>query len=82
MMTELNIPYIIQVMVKSDNDANGSLKCTKKSVVNLPSIKTDYCGHQSIRDLGPKIWKLNLGELKEIDSLEHSKKKYFKFKKS
>ena len=55
MMTECHIPYNTQSMVKFEKDANGSLKCTKKSNFKLPSIKTVSCGLESIRYLGPKI---------------------------
>ena len=47
----------------------------KKSNFNLPGIKTVSYGFESIRYLGPKIWKLVPDELKGLTSLETFKKK-------
>ena len=58
-----------------EKDTNWNLKCTKKSNFELPAIKTISYGLESIRYLGPKIWKLVPDELKEITYLELFKKK-------
>ena len=80
MMTELHIPYDIWSTVKFEKDANGSLKCTKKSNFKLPSIKTVSCELESLWYLGPMIWKLVPNQLKEMNSLELFKKKKLMFK--
>ena len=47
----------------------------QKSNYEIPGIKTVFYVLESIRCLGPKIWRLISNELKELKSLELFKKK-------
>ena len=75
MMTEICVPYNTRSTTKVEEDHNGSLQCTKRSNYEIPSTKTVSYGLESIRYLGPKIWKLIPDELKELKSLELFKQK-------
>ena len=50
-----------------------------KNVTEIPGTKTVSYGLESIRYLGPKIWKLIPDKLKELKSLELFKEKVKKF---
>ena len=75
MATQTHILFNTRSTVKVEMEANRDFKCTKKSNFELPAIKTVSYGLESIRCFTPKIWKLVLGKLKEITSLELFKKK-------
>ena len=75
MMTEICIPYNTRSATKVEKDDKGSYSCFKKSNYKLPAVKTVSYGLESIRYLGPKIWKLVPDELKELTSIELFKKK-------
>ena len=75
MMTEICVPYNTRSTTKVEEDHSGSLQCTKRSNYEIPSTKTVSYGLESIRYLGPKIWKLVPDELKELKSLELFKQK-------
>ena len=51
---------------KVEKDDNGNLHCTKKSNYEILYTKNASYGLESIRYLGPKIWKLIPNELKEL----------------
>ena len=74
-MTEICVPYNTRSTTKVEIDDDGNYRCLKKSNFNLPAIKTVSYGFESIRYLGPKIWKLVPDELKGLTSLETFKKK-------
>jgi hypothetical protein len=75
MMTEICVPYNTRSTTKVEEDHSGNLQCTKRSNYEIPSTKTVSYGLESIRYLGPKIWKLIPDELKELKSLELFKQK-------
>ena len=65
-MTEICVPYNTRSTTKVEIDDSGSFQCTKRSNYEIPSTKTVSYGLESIRYLGPKIWKQILDELKEL----------------
>ena len=83
LMTEICVPYNTRSTTKVEIDDSGSFQCTKRSNYKIPSTKTVSYGLESIRYLGPKIWKLIPDELKELKSLElfKLKVKSLKFEK-
>ena len=83
LMTEICVPYNTRSTTKVEIDDSGSFQCTKRSNYEVPSTKTVSYGLESIRYLGPKIWKLIPDELKELKSLElfKLKVKSLKFEK-
>ena len=52
---------------------NEVLKCTKKSIFELPVIKSVSYILKSVRYLGPKVWKLVPDESKEIKFLQEKR---------
>ena len=75
MMTEICVPYNTRSTTKIEEDESGSSRCTKKCNYEIPGTKTVSYGLESIRYLGPKIWKLIPDKLKELKSLELFKEK-------
>ena len=69
-MTEKLVPYNTRSTTKVEKDGSGSFRCITKSNYEIPITKTISYGLESIRYLGPKIWKLIPDELKELKSLE------------
>ena len=66
MMTEICFPYNTRLTTKVEEDDSGSFQCTNRSNYEIP--RTVFYGLESIRYLGPKIWKLIPDELKELKS--------------
>ena len=64
-LTEPRNPYSTRSNAKVEKDTNGDLKYTKNLILSsLLVIKTVSCRLESIRYLGPKIWKLVSDEMK------------------
>ena len=69
LMTEICVPYNTRSITKVEIDDSGD------EIYEIPSTKTVSYGLDSIRYLGPKIWKLIHNELKELKSLKIFEKK-------
>ena len=64
MMTETCVLYNTRSTTKVEEDENGSSRCTKKGIYEIPGTKTLSYGLESIRYLGPKMWMLISDESK------------------
>ena len=71
LMVELDTPYQTRSGYKIDLDQDGNVKeCSKKSNYRIGQVKTTTCGLESIRYLGPKIWKLVPDDFKIMKTTE------------
>ena len=76
LMVELDTPYQTRSGYKVDLDQDGNVKeCSKKSNYEIGQVKTTTYGLESIRYLGPKIWKLVPDDFKIMQTTEAFKNK-------